>query len=403
MKKLDVCIVGYGTAGQAAAISLSRDGHRVTVYERVPNPGPVGAGFLLQPTGMSVLRQLGLLGQALQLGRRIDRLYGENASGRPVMDMRYASLSEDFYGLGLQRGAIFQMLDGAWNEGRDLRDGVCIVHADVETGHVTDSNGERHGPYDLVIAADGAGSRLRKDLPSIRYDKAYPWGALWCLLPALEWPHFNELRQRYRKCSQMAGLLPVGRRLDDDREMLSFFWSVETSKFRDFDAERFTEMKLDLIALWPECAGIMTALNQASQLACASYRDTILGKTWFSGRLVAIGDSAHAMSPQLGQGVNMALLDAMVLRNALRVPAPLPSQLADYSSRRRKHVAVYQKWSRWLTPLFQSHHLLAAIARDGLFYPLGKLPVARTSMLKVLTGTAQGLFGRIELDDDPVR
>lgn len=403
MKKLDVCVVGYGTAGQAVAISLSRDGHRVTVFERVANPGPVGAGFLLQPTGMSVLRQLGLHEQALQLGRRIVRLYGENASGRPVMDMRYATLSGDFYGLGLQRGAIFQILDDAWNEGRELRDGVCIVHADVETGYVTDSNRERHGPFDLVVAADGAVSRLRNDLPSVRYDKAYPWGALWCLLPELEWPHFNELRQRYRNCSQMVGLLPVGCRLDDHRDMLSFFWSLKTSKFRDFDAERLSEMKLDLFALWPECADVFTTINHASQLACASYRDTILGKAWFSGRLVAVGDSAHSMSPQLGQGVNMALLDAIALRNALRARAPLSSQLADYSGQRRKHVEIYQKWSRWLTPLFQSDSILAAKVRDGLFYPLGKMPVAKTSMLKVLTGTAKGLFGRVKLDGDSTR
>ncbi|HZV38806.1 MAG TPA: NAD(P)-binding protein, partial [Pseudoxanthomonas sp.] len=60
-KPLDIAIVGYGTGGQAAALLLQRDGHRVRVFERVPDPGPVGAGFLLQPTGLQALWRMGLL------------------------------------------------------------------------------------------------------------------------------------------------------------------------------------------------------------------------------------------------------------------------------------------------------------------------------------------------------
>ncbi|HZX90119.1 MAG TPA: NAD(P)-binding protein, partial [Rudaea sp.] len=62
---LNIAVVGYGTAGQAAAILLSRDGHRVEVFEQAEQPGPVGAGFLLQPVGLHVLWEMGLLDQAL--------------------------------------------------------------------------------------------------------------------------------------------------------------------------------------------------------------------------------------------------------------------------------------------------------------------------------------------------
>ena len=55
-----IAIVGYGTGGQACALALLRDGHAVELFERVPEPGPVGAGFLLQPTGLQALWQLGL-------------------------------------------------------------------------------------------------------------------------------------------------------------------------------------------------------------------------------------------------------------------------------------------------------------------------------------------------------
>lgn len=60
MKQLRIAIVGYGTAGQAAAVLLARDGHDVSVFERVPTPGPVGAGFLLQRRACELLETTSL-------------------------------------------------------------------------------------------------------------------------------------------------------------------------------------------------------------------------------------------------------------------------------------------------------------------------------------------------------
>lgn len=54
-ERLRIAVIGYGTAGQAVSILLTRDGHEVEIFERVPTPGPVGAGFLLQPSGLQVL------------------------------------------------------------------------------------------------------------------------------------------------------------------------------------------------------------------------------------------------------------------------------------------------------------------------------------------------------------
>ena len=85
---MKIAIVGYGTAGQAAAIFLARDGHDVEVFEQSPELKPVGAGFLLQPTGLSVMSKLGLREAAIARGARIERLHGVNAAERVVMDMR---------------------------------------------------------------------------------------------------------------------------------------------------------------------------------------------------------------------------------------------------------------------------------------------------------------------------
>ena len=71
-------IVGAGTAGLAAAALLARAGHAVEVLERAPDPGPVGAGLLLQPTGMAVLERLGVLDEVAR-GRRA----GSSGSSAP--------------------------------------------------------------------------------------------------------------------------------------------------------------------------------------------------------------------------------------------------------------------------------------------------------------------------------
>ena len=63
-----IAIVGYGSGGQAAALALARSGHEVEVFERVREPGPVGAGFLLQPTGLQALWKLDLLRPVLAHG-----------------------------------------------------------------------------------------------------------------------------------------------------------------------------------------------------------------------------------------------------------------------------------------------------------------------------------------------
>ena len=65
---MNVAIIGYGTAGQALAVLLTRDGHQVEVLERAAESGPVGGGFRLQPTGLPGLWQMGSLPRALVHG-----------------------------------------------------------------------------------------------------------------------------------------------------------------------------------------------------------------------------------------------------------------------------------------------------------------------------------------------
>jgi len=396
---LNIAIVGYGTAGQALAILLSRDGHRVEVFERAAEPGPVGAGFLLQPTGLQVLWQMGLLPAALAHGAPVTRLYGETPAGRGVMDMRYQDLDPGIYGLGMQRGALFNLMADAWEGHAGLHRGTRVVSVDADSGRLVDEHGCKHGPFDLVIAADGSASQLRASVSASRIDRLYPWGALWCLLPSGDWPWPDELRQRYVAARKMIGMLPVGTRPGDDTPRLSFFWSLPTSDFDGWQSRGMSAWRDEACGIWPEISTRLEALSDCTQLARASYRDAIQHR-WHRGRLVLAGDAAHAMSPQLGQGVNMALMDAMALRDALRTETSVDAALAHYQQVRRRHVSIYHFWSHWLTPLFQSDHGTVARIRDASFLPLGRLPGGRGHMLRILSGTQQGWFGKLALQQE---
>ena len=296
----------------------------------------------------------------------------------------------------MQRGALFTLLAQAWAHPGNLQADTTIVEVDAVQGRVRDARGQWHGPYDLVIAADGSASTLRTQVQATQLDREYPWGALWCLLPRGDWAYPDELRQRYVAARKMIGLLPVGTRPGDAQPRLSFFWSLPREQFAQWERDGLQRWLDEIAALWPEAHARLDGVRDRAQLARAGYRDAVMAR-WSRERLVLAGDAAHAMSPQLGQGVNMALLDALALRDALREAASVEAALAAYGAGRRRHVAIYQFWSRWLTPVFQSEADSLAWLRDRLLLPMGRLPGGRGQMLRVLTGTQRGWLGRYGL------
>lgn len=136
---MNVAVVGAGTAGSATTLLLARAGHAVTLFERVAEPRPVGAGITLQPTGQAVMAHLGLLPAIEACATRVDGLLCQRPNGKPVVDLRYADVDPRLYGLGLHRGVLFEtLLDAVKAQaGATLFTGVEIVDAKGVVSAVT--------------------------------------------------------------------------------------------------------------------------------------------------------------------------------------------------------------------------------------------------------------------------
>ena len=145
-------------------------------------PGPVGAGLLLQPTGMAVLERLGVLEEVRAGAARIERVVGTTVEGRRFMDLAYAGLGRA-HGLGVHRGALFTALRGAAERAgarvlRGRRGGAAPADPSL-----VDAGGATYGPYDLIVGADGARSTMRRFLPFRARIHEHRWGALWGVFP----------------------------------------------------------------------------------------------------------------------------------------------------------------------------------------------------------------------------
>src|SRR6185437_11005605 len=121
----------------------------------------------------------------------------------------------------------------------------------------------------------------------------------------------------------------------------------------------------EVLTVAPRAEPILDQIASLEQLTFANYHDVVLDR-WATRDVVVLGDAAHAMSPQLGQGCNLALCDAAALADALAEDRPLADALAGYTHARRAHLAFYQLATRALTPLFQSDLEPLALARDRL-------------------------------------
>ena len=389
--KMAIAVCGAGIGGLASALLLARQGHAVTLFERFETPQPVGSGFMLQPTGMAVLDALGLAGAVAERGAWVDRIFGRSEpSGAVILDVSYAALDPDYRGLGVQRTALFDLLfEAVKREAVTLRPGMIVTGA--SRGTLTFADYAPTGPFDLIVDALGSGSALSDRYPA----RALPYGALWA---TLDWPDSgpfspHALEQRYERASRMAGVLPVGSADAGAPAKATFFWSLPHGGLDDWRAKPLDAWKDDVRALWPDTAILLDGIDRHDALAWATYRHRTLSRPHGDG-IVHIGDSYHATSPQLGQGANMALLDAYALARAVECEGKAEIG-ATYAQLRQGHVRLFQTMSRLFTPVYQSD---SRALRDRIVGPLSRRWPASPMLAALVSGTMGWPLARLGLD-----
>ncbi|MGW0295101.1 FAD-dependent monooxygenase [Streptomyces anthocyanicus] len=335
---LRVLVAGGGIAGHALAYWLARGGHRVTVRERYPDLRATGAQIDLRGQGIEAVRRMGLLDTVR--GRLVDEagVAFLDARGRPR-----ATLMANTSGRGRQsltseyeimRGDLVRILHEATGNDVEYVYGTSVDGFDQDehevVAHCSDGSSET---YDLLVAADGQGSRLRRAILPDGTDPYWRVGihmAYWfvpriasdsnvrdtCMVPGgrqiMRRSHNPTETQVYlvlREDSAQASAIhrePVEKQQE--------FWA---SRFRDagWQTERFVE-------------GMRTSPFFYSQEIVQVRTDT-----WSRGRVVLAGDAAHCASPYSGMGTSGGLVGAHVLAGEInRRPDDLPTALAHYDT-----------------------------------------------------------------------
>ena len=399
MKTLNIAVAGCGPAGLASALLLSRDGHHVSVFERFDAPRPVGSGLIIQPTGLAVLRAMGLDQAVIAAGARINRLFGKAVpSNRTVLDVRYVALDRASFGVGIHRAALFDILFQAVRAADiPIFTDRTVIDAPIVSGDQRDivfADGERSGPFDLIIDALGAASSLASC-----DGRVLAYGALWA---SLDWPaqadfSIDALEQRYVRASTMAGVMPIGLAPGAATPRAAFFWSLRADHLEHWRNAGLDAWKREVLRLWPVTQSLLDQITQPEQLTFARYAHRTVRAPAKPG-LIHLGDAWHSTSPQLGQGANMALLDAFALSKALREakdPSRAPLRAV---ALRANHVRFYQSMSSLFTPVYQSDSHVLPWLRDRIAGPVSKIWPANKLLAAMVSGSLGNPLKRLELD-----
>jgi len=341
MAGLHATVVGAATGGAAAALLLARAGARVTLIEKIAEPRAVGAGIAIAENGLAVLEGLGLGPPLAAAGSLLDAPRITDARERTLI------AAPPMRVLMIRRADLMRiLLDAVAAEPRiETRFGVEVSDATALEG-------------ELVVAADGVHSRVREAADfgahvagtGIRYLRGLAGADLARGVEA--WT-----------AAGVFGSFPVP-------GGTYFFASAGTPALRaTIENQDLDGLRTVWSAAYPPAAEILGAVERFDQLLFNEVV-RVRCRRFAAGRIALLGDAAHAMAPNLGQGANSALVDAAVLVDELRRADTVDGALAAYDRRRRPAVDRVATTAGRLGRLAERTHPAFRWVRDRMLLPL---------------------------------
>jgi 2-polyprenyl-6-methoxyphenol hydroxylase-like FAD-dependent oxidoreductase len=295
-------IVGGGIGGLASALALSRHGWQVDVLERAAQFTEVGAGLALWPNALRALEALGV-GEAVRSRSLLEGQAGiRHAAGRWLSRTDAAELERAYGSTAMiHRADLVALLRAALPDGV-LRGGVTVSRVQHD-GTVVHSGGESHA--DLVVGADGVRSVVRTsiwpDAPSPRYAGYTTFRVVTPPVPVGESCESWGAGERF-------GYAP----LQDGR----IYCYAAVSAPAGAAGGGLAELRRRFGSWHDPIPALLDAANPEAMLHNDVYELPPL-KAYTLGKVALVGDAAHAMTPDLGQGACQALEDAVVLAKVL--------------------------------------------------------------------------------------
>jgi len=314
-----VVIVGGGVAGPALALFLKKAGISCAVYESHPYTEGVGGGLGLAPNGMKVLAALGLADRLRARATAITRFDFRNARGAVLGSVR---LDPSAYGqptVAMSRSLLFETLaEEVRDQGIEHHFGKRLVDVQEHEGRTLArfADGTR-AEGDLLVGADGARSTVHGHLLPDAHAEFTGLIGIGGFVPLSDAPAFAPAtmtfvfgrRGFFGYSGADAGTAMWWTNLFRDREFTpSELRSVNADEVRRELSERFGGYH----------APIPTLVGRTSEYVLMNATDVQSLPAWHRGRVMLIGDAAHAVSPNSGQGASLALEDAMYLARLLR-------------------------------------------------------------------------------------
>jgi len=349
-------VVGAGIGGVTAAVALQRCGWQVLVLERAPELGEVGAGISVWPSAVAVLEELGVKG--------VEKAAAESKpAGMRKPDGRWVVAAAD---LGVEvpvmihRAQLHELIRDEFGPAVTVRTGYTVTKIAQDDTGVTINDDLR---ADLVVAADGIRSVIR--------------GAFY---PQYEGPQYSGYTA-YRGISDVA-IDDGGGETWGSGKRFGFARLIDGRVYWYATANQPAGQSGDHAAVtkgfgdWHDPIPTLLA-NTANVLQNDLFDLKVPLVPFVQGRVVLLGDSAHAMTPNLGRGACSAIEDAGALARHLSETPDLATALSRYDAERRPATTKLVKRSRAIGRVGQLENPLVRAIRDGLFALGGKLVALR--------------------------